>query len=315
MMYLFHAIDDAYFTGIDYVACEGDYVLEETNINISTPVAASGEMNLEGNINLNTAIKALETITLTGEVKNTNNSVIYSKYGDIIIDSTNVNLSGLIYAPFGHVKIQAQNLGLNNIIVIAETVTIISSSVNVNYSSQMAEFVGTESEFPDIPDDERKYLEGRELPDVTTEENNSEETTEDNSTEENTTEDSSTETTTEDWDAKQKRYEELMSDFDNWNSYLDTDEDGLPDELEELIGSDKILSDTDGDGLDDYYEFLQLGTSLTEPDTDENGISDAEEDFDGDGLNNAQEYLYGTLPWESDTDEDGLSDGDEVIVY
>lgn len=92
-------------------------------------------MNLEGNINLNTAIKALETITLTGEVKNTNNSVIYSKYGDIIIDSTNVNLSGLIYAPFGHVKIQAQNLGLNNIIVIAETVTIISSSVNVNYSS------------------------------------------------------------------------------------------------------------------------------------------------------------------------------------
>ncbi len=315
MMYLFHAIDDAYFTDTDYVACEGDYVLEETNINISTPVAASGEMNLEGNINLNTAIKALETITLTGEVKNTNNSVIYSKYGDIIIDSTNVNLSGLIYAPFGHVKIQAQNLGLNNIIVIAETVTIISSSVNVNYSSQMAEFVGTESEFPDIPDDERKYLEGRELPDVTTEENNSEETTEDNSTEENTTEDSSTETTTEDWDAKQKRYEELMSDFDNWNSYLDTDEDGLPDELEELIGSDKILSDTDGDGLDDYYEFLQLGTSLTEPDTDENGISDAEEDFDGDGLNNAQEYLYGTLPWESDTDEDGLSDGDEVLVY
>lgn len=315
MMYLFHAIDDAYFTGTDYVACEGDYVLEETNINISTPVAASGEMNLEGNINLNTAIKALETITLTGEVKNTNNSVIYSKYGDIIIDSTNVNLSGLIYAPFGHVKIQAQNLGLNNIIVIAETVTIISSSVNVNYSSQMAEFVGTESELLDIPDDERKYLEGRELPDVTTEENSSEETTEDNSTEENTTEDSSTETTTEDWDAKQKRYEELMSDFDNWNSYLDTDEDGLPDELEELIGSDKILSDTDGDGLDDYYEFLQLGTSLTEPDTDENGISDAEEDFDGDGLNNAQEYMYGTLPWESDTDQDGLSDGDEVLVY
>lgn len=70
-----------------------------------------------------------------------------------------MNLSGLIYAPFGHVKIQAQNLGLNNIIVIAETVTIISSSVNVNYSSQMAEFVGTESELLDIPDDERKYLE------------------------------------------------------------------------------------------------------------------------------------------------------------
>lgn len=32
-------------------------------------------------------------------------------------------------------------------------------------------------------------------------------------------------------------------------------------------------------------------------------------------MNNAQEYLYGTLPWESDTDEDGLSDGDEVLVY
>lgn len=43
-------------------------------------------------------------------MKNSNDSIIYSKYGDIVIDSLNVNLNGLIYAPFGNVEIKAQIL-------------------------------------------------------------------------------------------------------------------------------------------------------------------------------------------------------------
>ena len=70
--------------------------------------------------------------------------------------------------------------------------------------------------------------------------------------------------------------------------------------------------DTDDDGLPDEYEKSVLGTNPTKSDTDDNGISDGEEDFDGDGLVNLQEYLLGTNPFAFDTDNDGFSDNYEV---
>ena len=94
-----------------------------------------GDAALTGNININTALKAFEDITLNGEVKNTNDSVIFSKYGDIVIDSTNVNLNGLVYAPFGSVEVKAMNLNLNNVVIIADSITFDCPSVNANYSS------------------------------------------------------------------------------------------------------------------------------------------------------------------------------------
>ena len=90
------------------------------NINITNPLEVEGDATLTGNININDALKALENVNLYGEVKNTNDSVIFSKYGDIIIDSQNVNLNGLVYAPFGSVNITAQNLNLNNVVIIAD---------------------------------------------------------------------------------------------------------------------------------------------------------------------------------------------------
>lgn len=294
MIYFFHKIDDTYFSKADCDKYGEDYILEEQNINIDTPMMVSGEINLEGNINLSTAMKALSSISMTGEVKNTDNSIIFSKYGDIIIDSTNVNLNGLLYAPFGNVEITAQNLGLNNIIIIAEKVTIHCDSVNANYGSRMAEFIGVKSEKLEIPEDEKPYLEGNDI------------------TEESSTEENSSEENTED---VYNRYEEILSDFENWEEYTDTDGDGLPDEIEVFIGSNKELKDTDEDGLNDYYEYVILGTSPLLVDTDENGTNDSDEDFDDDGLTNAEEYEYDTIAWEEDTDEDGLSDGEEVLVY
>lgn len=44
-------------------------------------------------------------------------------------------------------------------------------------------------------------------------------------------------------------------------------------------------------------------------------ISDADEDFDEDGLTNLDEYLNGTKPYNSDSDDDTLKDGDEVYLY
>ncbi len=123
MIYIFDKIDSQYFSTSNVDEFTEDYTLEETNININTPTEVMGETTLTGNININTALKSLENILLYGEVKNTNESVIFSQFGDIEIDSTNVNLNGLIYAPYGNVNITAQNLNLNNVIIIADTIT------------------------------------------------------------------------------------------------------------------------------------------------------------------------------------------------
>lgn len=96
---------------------------------------------------------------------------------------------------------------------------------------------------------------------------------------------------------------------------LDTDEDGLPDYYEDILGTDKNKADTDGDGLSDSYEVLYLGTDPLKADTNDNGINDGDEDFDNDGLTNAQECEFGTDPNTADTDGDGLSDGAEVNTH
>lgn len=106
----------------------------------------NGTLELTGNINLNSGIKAVEDVTINGEVKNTNNSVICSETGDINIETSNVNFSGLIYAPYGDINIDTDNLNLNNVIIIGQTITIDCPSINANYSNSMAELVGTESD-------------------------------------------------------------------------------------------------------------------------------------------------------------------------
>ena len=275
MIYIFDKIDTKYFSGNNVEEHTEDYFLDELNININTPTEVLGEAELTGNININTALKAFEDVTLNGEVKNTNDSVIYSKYGDIVIDSTNVNLNGLVYAPFGSVEVKAMNLNLNNVVIIADSIVLDCPNVNANYSTNAAEFVGTVSEPLDIPVDEWQYMtneNGNGLPD-------------------------------------------FIENTRNWSKLIDTDGDKLPDCIEQYIGSDAMLPDTDGDGLDDCYEAFVLYTSPTKTDTDENGITDCDEDFDEDGLTNRKEYICDTSPWMNDTDDDNLTDGEEINTY
>ena len=67
------------------------------------------------------------------------------------------------------------------------------------------------------------------------------------------------------------------------------------------------LPDTDGDGISDNWEDLF-------EELDANIPGDAQNDDDGDGLNNRQEYENRTLPDDADTDDDGVSDGREVAA-
>ncbi|MBT3191999.1 MAG: hypothetical protein HN341_05540 [Verrucomicrobia bacterium] len=94
-------------------------------------------------------------------------------------------------------------------------------------------------------------------------------------------------------------------------------------------------TDTDGDGLTDYEEYYNYGTSPTTNDTDGDSmldgwevfytnaceattnVVDAGEDYDLDGLTNLEEHNLDpqTDPENADSDGDGLTDGEEVNTY
>ena len=350
MMYIFDKIDAAYFSGGNVDEHTGDYTLEEMNINVSIPTEVKGEATLTGNININTALKALEDVSLFGEVKNTNQSVIFSQFGDIVIDSTNVNLNGLIYAPYGDVNITAQNLNLNNVIIIADTITFNCPSVNANYSSDVAEFVGTKSENEKII-----ILDTKNLNRCGT---NSYSLTSDfielngylgkyssitnfscNIYDKNNNlifkknivpswkwniediglinGDNKVIFKAVSSDGKEYTYEFNIntntSQFMN-NLMLDKnddDNDGLWNYFESYFNTDKNIVDTDGDGISDFIEIYVLGTDPTIRDTDMNGIEDGDEDFDGDELSNAYEISTNSDPLNIDTDGDKLNDNEE----
>lgn len=111
----------------------------------------------------------------------------------------------------------------------------------------------------------------------------------------------------------------------------------VPPEIAKLFGVDPDEYDSDYDGLSNYIEIYKTDTDPTMVDTDEDGIPDADEDADEDGLTNSQELALGTDltkpdsdgdgisdckevneihtdPCKYDTDEDGLSDGDELVL-
>jgi len=86
----------------------------------------------------------------------------------------------------------------------------------------------------------------------------------------------------------------------------DTDEDGLTDLNEALLGTDPTDADADldSDGIPDAVEFF----NGLDPNNDE----DANEDADSDGLTNADEFTAGTDINNEDSDDDGMKDGFEV---
>lgn len=86
-------------------------------------------------------------------------------------------------------------------------------------------------------------------------------------------------------------------------------------EIADLFGIDPDEYDTDNDGLSNYIEIYVIGTSPTMADSDDDGIADADEDFDQDGLTNKNELDLGSNPAKKDTDNDNIDDGDEINTY
>jgi hypothetical protein len=80
---------------------------------------------------------------------------------------------------------------------------------------------------------------------------------------------------------------------DAWVSDAGGESDGLDSDAGPQPGND-----TDGDGLDDAWEYAAGDSSLldwTDSDSDGDSISDADEDYDGDGLSNLEEFAASRL--------------------
>jgi hypothetical protein len=91
---------------------------------------------------------------------------------------------------------------------------------------------------------------------------------------------------------------------------VDSDGDGLTDDVEDGLGTDSNNADSDGDGLPDGAEVNTYGSDPLQLDTDADGVPDGVEvelgsdllvidgdsDSDGDGFSNAGEYAQGTNP-------------------
>ncbi|MDZ7731531.1 MAG: hypothetical protein U5K37_12405 [Natrialbaceae archaeon] len=73
-------------------------------------------------------------------------------------------------------------------------------------------------------------------------------------------------------------------------------------------------ADTDGDGLNDYFEQSILGTDPSVRDTDGDGTSDAAEDHDDDRLTAREEQREGSDPHAPDSDGDDLNDSIELAL-
>jgi cell wall-associated NlpC family hydrolase len=102
---------------------------------------------------------------------------------------------------------------------------------------------------------------------------------------------------------------------------LDTDKDGITDDLEGRLGTSATKVDSDGDNLSDSYEMLKLHSDPTKVDSDGDGIADSLElalgqnplaaDSDGDGMIDGAANVAGGA---TDTDFDGVSDLLEKIL-
>ena len=272
-MILIHTkLTSKYFTeGCD--TYDEDYTYSDMNVNINDPIYVTGRLNLDGNISLNNAVGAVSDVDLSSGNLNGNNTVIYSKFGDIDISNSQASVNGLIYAPFGTVTIDCDNFNMNGLI-IAQNVVIDGYGANINYSSSWAELVGTESEELSWTFDDWQYL-----------------------------------ADTDDDGLPNLIEKEIGSDPYN----PDTDGDNLPDGYEALtLGTDPTKPDTDENGVSDYDEDFD-NDGLSNGQEYELGTEPYNEDTDGDGLKDGEEInTYGTDPLKVDTDEDGLEDGDEI---
>ena len=336
MIIILEKMQNTYFSA-NTAFYDEDYINTNTNININSPISTAGTMALMGNINLNSSVKAFGDIFMGGQTCNSNNTVMCSESGNILINMPNFSFSGLIYAPFGNVEITAQNLNLNNIIIIAQKITINAPTVNANYNRNMAEFVGIESEIPEIIEEPTEpTTEPTTLPELNNELEifafgyYSEETGNIDVFWNSTNPDGTFEILTS-YDNENYVSQAILTDVNTYEYIINENSEIIyikviqtADKTVESVpfivvktenGYETQLLDSDGDGLPDVYEIL-FGTDPFNPDTDGDGLTDWEEIY----LTHTDPLVYdsftpGVSDADADCDGDGISNIDEIRLY
>ena len=104
--------------------------------------------------------------------------------------------------------------------------------------------------------------------------------------------------------------------FFDFNWYIDSDNDGTPDQWDNCPGTPNPGQvDSDADNFGDLCDNCPTNFNPTQNDYDLDGLGDAcDPDADGDGLMNNQEFAIGTDSLNNDTDGDGVDDFTEVMV-
>ncbi|MBQ8730413.1 MAG: hypothetical protein IJY81_04420, partial [Lachnospiraceae bacterium] len=263
------------------------YIQDKLNDRYFSSQEKKDSLNLqERYANINEDIGTYNDITLKGDNLNANNVILYSERGDIYIDMDNMSFTGLIYAPCGNVEIEAQNVNLNSVIIIAKTITINATCINVNYNNNIAGIVGIVPDLHDTDDDG--------LYDVY-----------------------------EDLFATDVKSKDTDNDgLSDYQEIFITNTDELV-SCSQAIGVLDGEYDADGDELT-ALEEVTYGVAWDKADTDEDGLTDYEEikiynsnplnqDTDGDGLKDVEEITLGLDANNIDTDANGIIDGEEYI--
>ncbi len=301
-------IKETYFTE-NCDLYEEEYVYSDMNIHINNPLFCYSNITLDGNVSLNSNLGTLMNLNITGEVKNANTSVVYSKFGDITIENDScANINGLIYAPLGTLTIDSPNINLNGVI-IADKIVINGASINLNYKDDIASFIENTSEIYDfsgleyLPEEWLGDTDEDELFDIY----------------EKVIDTDPFDTDTDD-DGLPDGYEVITLNTDplevdtDENSISDADEDFDSDNLNNLgeyqNKTEPYNPDTDDDGFLDGDEISKYKTDPLNPDTDNDGLLDGEESYDG--LIYAKYGVYFD-PLNPDTNGNGILDGDEVF--
>ena len=306
-----------------------NYLADSVIANDSNTYATNMYNVNAGSVNLSDVIVAENNISFAASTVNSDSAILYSKNGDINFNCGDVTYTGIIYAPNGTVCFEGSNININGVI-IAKDVIVRAGTFNVNYNSNVAKAA-----------DNLDYIEMDELFGLSVYSNEEEQTKslkwEINSSietidiyarydsegfkkisatkDEMYAIDNKTIIDAADYYvvANTKFGEEILSNIvtlvkdgeDVYEDSIDSDEDGIPDGYEYIIGTDALNPDTDGDGFSDGYEVNVLCTDPL--------IYDEDKDFDEDGITNLQEMELGTNPYLKDSDFDGLIDSIDEI--
>lgn len=277
-----------------------------------------------GIVNLSAVVVAENNIGFGANDVNGTGAILYSKNGDITFSCGEVEYTGIIYAPNGNVTFNANTVNVNGVI-IAKNIVVRAGSFNINHNNSVAELA-----------DSLDYIEINELFGLAVAENKEstktilqwEETERIASIDiyarynekefekiANVTGSEYEINMTGDYRivANTIYGEEILSNVvtivkdEEGNLYedvIDTDEDGIPDGYEYLMGTNPSIADTDNDGFTDGYEVFVLYTNPL--------IVDKNEDYDADGVNNLGELKKGTNPYLADSDFDGIKDNEDA---